>query len=34
VLGTLAPPIMRNYGQSIETSLAHSKPLPGQHGHH
>ena len=34
VLGTLAPPIIRNHGQSIEASLAHRKPLPGQHGYH
>ena len=34
VLGTLALPIIRNEGQSIEASLAHRRPLPGQHGHH
>jgi Na+/proline symporter len=34
VLGTLAPPIIRNRGQSIDASLAHRKPLPGQHGYH
>ena len=33
VLGTLAPPIIRNHGRSIEASLAHRKPLPGQHGY-
>jgi SSS family transporter len=32
-LGTLAPPIIRNYGQSIDASLAHRQPLPGQHAH-
>jgi len=34
VLGTLAPPVVRNHGQSIEASLAHRRPLPGQHGYH
>jgi len=34
VLGTLALPIIRNRGQSIEAALAHRKPLPGQHGRH
>jgi Na+/proline symporter len=32
-LGTLAPPIIRNYGQSIDAALAHRQPLPGQHAH-
>ena len=32
-LGTLAPPIIRSEGQSIEASLAHRKPLPGQPGY-
>ena len=31
LLGTLAPPIIRNRGQSIEAALAHRKPLPGQY---
>ena len=34
VLGTLAPTIIRNHGQSIEASLSHPKALPGQHSHH
>ena len=34
VLGTLALPVIRNQGQSIESALAHRRPLPGQHGHH
>ncbi len=34
VLGTMAPAIIRNHGQSIEASLAHPGHLPGQHGHH
>jgi Na+/proline symporter len=33
-LGTLAPPVIRSHGQSIESSLAHRKPLPGQRGYH
>ncbi len=34
VLGTLAPTILRDRGQSIESALAHVKPLPGQHARH
>ncbi len=34
LLGTLAPTIIRNHGQSIAASLAHPGHLPGQHGHH
>jgi len=33
VLGTLAPTIIRNHGQSIDAALAHRKPLPGQPGY-
>ena len=31
LLGTLAPSILKDRGQSIESALAHAKPLPGQH---
>ncbi|MBK5104388.1 MAG: sodium:solute symporter family protein [Burkholderiales bacterium] len=33
VLGTLAPTIIRNHGESIDAALAHRKPLPGQPGY-
>ncbi len=33
VFGALAPTIIRNQGHSIEASLAHRKPLPGQPGY-
>ncbi len=33
LIGTLAPTIIGNQGHSIEHTLAHAKPLPGQHGH-